>query len=77
MTPWYVRISHFTGRAADEVTVYVLLGVEGDPNEARFFVVRNKDVGTMVRQPPNWLRFGLIDALSVDQYEDNWDILKL
>ena len=40
--PWYVRWDLFAKRA-DQVTVYVLLGVEtGTP--ARFFVVKNSDL---------------------------------
>ena len=31
-------VSHFAGAAADEVTVYVLFGLENNPNCARFFV---------------------------------------
>ena len=30
--PWYVRNSHFVGAGANQVTVYVLLGLERNPN---------------------------------------------
>ena len=72
--PWYVRRDQFAKRP-DQVTAYVLLGVE-IATPARFFVVRNSDLATHVRQPPTWKAFGFIDAKSVEQYEDNWDILK-
>lgn len=75
--PWYVRLSRVPASVSDEVTVYVLLGVEGDPNDARFFVIRNRDMETMVRQPPNWSKFGLFDVAAAGQYEDNWDLLKV
>ncbi len=75
--PWYVRVSHFTGPVAAEVTVYVLFGLENDPNCARFFVTRNCDIETSYRQPPNWRKFGFIDVVAVEQYEDNWDLLKI
>ena len=55
--------------------MYVLLGVEA-ATPARFFVVKNSDLATHVRQPPTWKAFGFIDAKSVEKYEDNWDVLK-
>ena len=76
MGPWYVRSSHFDGAGANQVTVYVLLGLEKNPDGARFFVAKNSDVGTELRQPPNWRKFGFIDIEAVEQYEDNWDLLK-
>ena len=48
-----------------EVTVYVLLGFEKDPNCARFFVTRNSDMETRFRQPPDWGKFGFIDVEAV------------
>jgi hypothetical protein len=56
--PWYVRRANFAKRA-DQVTVYVLLGVEAT-SPARFFVVKNSDVAAEFRQPPTlesfWIR---------------------
>ncbi len=74
--PWYVRSSHFDGVGANQVTVYVLLGFEKNPDGARFFVAKNSDVGAELRQPPNWRKFGFIDIEAVEQYEDNSDLLK-
>ncbi len=74
--PWYVRSSHFVGAFAHQVTIYVLIDVEKNPNCARFFVTKNSDMETEFRQPPNWRKFGLIDIAAVEQYEDNWDLLK-
>ncbi len=31
---------------------------------------------TELRQPPNWRDFGLIDVEVVEEYEDNWILLK-
>ena len=73
--PWYVRSSHFAGAGADQVTVYVLIGLEKNPNGARFFVTKNSDMESAIRQPPNWRKFGFIDVEAVEQYEDNWDIM--
>ena len=28
------------------------------------------------RQPPDWRKFGFIDVEAVEQYENNWDLLK-
>jgi hypothetical protein len=75
-TPWYVRRASFVGSLADQVTVYVLLGVDGSAKSARFFVVKNSDLATQFRQPSDWKAFGLIDAKTVEKYENNWDILK-
>jgi hypothetical protein len=71
--PWYVRRADFAKRA-HQVTVYVLLGAEA-ATPTRFFVVKNGDLATHVRQPPTWKAFGFIDVKSVEKYEDNWDIL--
>jgi hypothetical protein len=72
--PWYVRWDLFAKRA-DQVTVYVLLGVE-TATPARFFVVKNGDLVAQFRQPPTWKAFGFIDVRSVEKYENNWDLLK-
>ena len=74
--PWYVRSSQFAGAAANQVTVYVLLGIDKKPNCARFFVTRNSDMVTRFRQRQSWVEFGLIDVESVEQYANNWDLLK-
>ena len=73
---WYVRSSHFAGAGADQVTVYVLIGLEKNPDGARFFVTKNSDMETEFRQPANWRKFGFIDVEAVEQYEDNWDLLR-
>jgi hypothetical protein len=73
-TPWYVRCASFAKRA-DQVTVYVLLGAER-MRPVRFFVAKNSDLMSQVRQPPTWNAFGFIDEKSVEKYEDNWDILR-
>ena len=65
--PWYVRRASFAKRA-DQVTVYVLLGAEA-VMPARFFVAKNRDLATDVRQPPTWKAFGFIDVKSVEKYE--------
>jgi hypothetical protein len=72
--PWYVRWDLFAKRA-DQVTVYVLLGA-GGVTAARFFVVKNSDLATHLRQPPTWKAFGFIDVQSVEKYENNWDLLR-
>src|SRR4029077_3279362 len=71
--PWYVRWDLFA-KCADQVTVYVLLGVE-TATPARFFVVKNSDLAVQFRQPPTWKAFGFIDVKSVEKYEDNWGVL--
>ena len=75
-TPWYVRRASFDGRLADQVTVYVLLGLERGGKSARFFVARNRDLAAQFRRPPTSNPIGLIDAKSVEKYENNWEILR-
>ncbi len=75
-TPWYVRRASFDGRLADEVTVYVLLRLERGVKSARFFVVRNGDLAAQFRQPPTYRPIGVIDAKSVEKYENNWEIFR-
>lgn len=74
--PWYVRSANFVGAVENQVTVYVLLSLGANSNCARFFVTKNSDMKTELRQPPNWREFGLIDVEAAKQYEDNWDLLK-
>ena len=75
LSPWYVRCRGFAD-AADQVTVYVLLG---DKNRqcARFFPTRNGDVAGYLRQPSNWTKFGLVDIATVERHENNWNILRV
>ena len=75
-TPWYVRRASFDGRLADQVTVYVLLGLARGVKSARFFVARNRDLTAQFRQPPASRPIGFIDAKSVEKYENNWEILR-
>jgi hypothetical protein len=76
LTPWYVRRAIFDGSLADQVTVYVLLGLERGVKSARFFVARNRDLTARFRRPSTTNPIGFIDAKSVEQYEDNWEILR-
>jgi hypothetical protein len=71
-----VRRASFVGRLADQVTVYVLLGLERGIRSAHFFVARNRDLEAQFRQPPAWKAFGFIDAKSLEKYEDNWEALR-
>ena len=75
-TRWYVRRASFAGSAVDQVTVYVLLGLERGIWSARFFVARNSDLAAQFRQPPTSNPIGFIDAQSVEKYEDNREILR-
>ena len=63
-------------RMADQVTVYALLRVKNERDCARFFVTRNSNVESGLRQPPDWRDFALIDVDVVEPFENNWDLLK-
>jgi len=71
-TPWYVRRASFVRGPPDRVTVYVLLSM----NSTRFFVARNYDLRTQFVQPKRGKEFEFIDAKTMEEYEDNWDILR-
>lgn len=71
-----MRRASFAGSVADQVTVYVLLGLELGIRPTRFFVVRNSDLAAQFRQPPTSNPIAFIDAKSVEKYEDNWGILR-
>jgi hypothetical protein len=58
------------------VTVYVLLGLKRGAKSARFFVARNSDLAGGFRRSPTSNPIGFIDAKSLEQYEDNWEILR-
>jgi hypothetical protein len=84
-TPWYVRHTSFVGSLANEVTVFVLLGLEGNAKSARFFVAKNRDLAAHFRvasncegigEPPNIRSYGYIDYKFVEKYENNLDILR-
>ena len=55
--------------------VYVLLGLERGVKSARFFVARNRDLAARFRRSPTSNPIGLIDAKSVEKYENNWESL--
>jgi hypothetical protein len=48
-----------------------------DPDYARFFVTKNGDMVTELRQLPDWLDFGFINVEAVERYKDNWGLLKV
>ena len=54
-TPWYVRRASLAGKAVDQVTVYVLLGVERGIKSARFFVARKSPVSPTADFKPYWI----------------------
>jgi hypothetical protein len=85
VTPWYDRRANFAGRLANQVTVFVLIGLEGNSRSVRFFVVKNGDLLTHFRQTALWegvrkltnkKTHGYIDSKSVEKYEDNWALLE-
>jgi hypothetical protein len=85
VTPWYVRQLSFLGGHANQVTVFVLIGPEGNPKSARFFVIKNEDLPVCFRptairegvcEPTNKKTYGYIDRKSVERFEDNWEALE-
>lgn len=74
-TPWYVKLSAFTGPGLKMTTVYVLLGREDARHSVRYFIVKNQKVGTHVSRPPGWQLNGFMFLKTVERYEDRWDTL--
>ena len=70
-SPWYVNVDKFVKGSSDRVAVYVLLGSE--TTYPRFFVARNRDLVTSIRQRAGWKDYGFIDLEAVQAYEDNWN----
>jgi hypothetical protein len=75
-SPWWLRRAKFVGDLADQITVLVLRGVERNTESARFFVVKNSELAAQFRRRLTWSDYVPIDVKSVDQYEDNWNILR-
>ena len=82
---WYVRHTSFAGSLANEVTVFVLLGLEGNAKSARFFVAKNRDLAAHFRvasncegigEPPNVCAYGYIEYKFVEKYDNNLGILR-
>jgi hypothetical protein len=85
VAPWYDRRASFVGRLANQVTVFVLIRLEGNSKSVRFFVVKNGDLLTHFRPTAIWegvrrltnkKTYGYIDSKSVEKYEDNWALLE-
>jgi len=71
--PWYVKRESFEGKAADQVTVYVLLGKERVLNPVRYFIARNRDVAANVHYPPKWRHNGFLSMKVLADYEAKAD----
>src|SRR5215467_2711103 len=46
--PWYVRLSDFTGKLQDQVTIYVLVGDERAAKPVRYFIATNSELSRHV-----------------------------
>jgi hypothetical protein len=58
------------------MTVYVLLGPDVSTQPARFFIVKNDDIGQHAQYPDGWKASGFMKLKPIEQYENNWDALK-
>ena len=77
MGPWYVRVAHFTGAMADDVTVYVLFGLESNLNSQSFLRDDEQRYGSKVPSTQGLAQiWSSIDVEALMQFENNWDILK-
>lgn len=73
--PWYVKLASFKKEGLDQVTVYVLLGVEKSEKPVRFFITKNREVARFVHKPPSFTVYGFMSMKAVEKYEGRWDAL--
>lgn len=73
--PWYVKVAHYSGELADQLTIFVLLGDERAQKHVRYFITRNRDVAEYVHRPQNWRNHGFMPLTAIKEYEDRWDLL--
>ena len=67
--PWYVNQRSFKGDAAEQVTVYVLIGRETTSHPVRYFIARNRDLAKHVHVPPGWKDGAFIKMTAIEDYE--------
>ncbi len=72
---WYVSLDKFTAESRDQVTIFVLLGKEVARKPVRYFIVKNHEVATQVRNPANWRKYAFMRLSAIEEYEDRWDVL--
>lgn len=70
--PWYVSQRSFVGEAADQVTIYVLIGPETAQKPIRYFIVKNKLVAAHVHTPTKWRDNALLGLKALAPYENDW-----
>lgn len=70
--PWYVRRSSYVGKAAEQVTIYVLLGKEDGAKHVRYFIVKNLVVAKHVTAPANWPENGFMNLKAIEEFEGQW-----
>ncbi len=77
--PWFVRRPSFEGVMREELTIYVLLGLESGVDPVRFFIVKNGEVAEHVHYPPDWHEQpkwrdqGFLPLKAIEKYENNWN----
>lgn len=73
--PWYVRSGDFVGAAADQITIYVLVGGPDAARPIRYFIARNADLAPHLHQPAGWTN-GFMPLRALQAFEDNWAALR-
>jgi hypothetical protein len=74
--PWFVSRESFQGGNLKQITIYVLLGPAGNKKSARFFITKNSDVASHPHYPAGWDKSGFLKLSFVEQYENQWDVLR-
>jgi hypothetical protein len=67
--PWYVSQRSFEGDAAEQITVYVLIGRETASDPVRYFIARNRDLAKYVHVPPGWKDGAFIKMTAIGDHE--------
>jgi hypothetical protein len=75
--PWYVNQESFGGSAAEQVTVYVLIGPESALKPVRYFIAKNRDLTGLMHIPPGgkWTKNAFLGLAAVAGHEDKWDAI--
>jgi hypothetical protein len=70
--PWYVKQESFKNDAAEQITVYVLIGPESAQKPVRYFIAKNRDLAKHIHAPSGWDNNAFLKMAAVEDYENKW-----
>lgn len=66
---WPVNRVSFEGKAANQVTIYVLVGPERALKPVRYFIAKNRRMAKHVHYPAGWRDHGVLSMKALARYE--------